>query len=107
MAENTQTGGNDATTRICSVLAAVPRGRVITYGDLAEMAGYPRAARLAGQALRKLPRGTKLPWHRVINAQGRISLPEPGAQRQREKLENEGIILVKGRVDMRKYRWRP
>ncbi|SEA31147.1 O(6)-alkylguanine repair protein YbaZ [Microbulbifer marinus] len=89
------------------MLAAVPRGRVITYGDLAEMAGYPRAARLAGQTLRKLPRDTKLPWHRVINAQGRISLPEPGAQRQREKLEKEGVAFLRGRVDMRKYRWRP
>lgn len=107
MGNNTQTDGNDATTRICSVLAAVPRGRVITYGDLAEMAGYPRAARLAGQTLRKLPRGTKLPWHRVINAQGRISLPEPGAQRQRERLEKEGVTLLNGRVDMARYRWRP
>ncbi|WNZ57457.1 MGMT family protein [Microbulbifer sp. ANSA003] len=93
--------------RICQALAAIPKGRVVTYGDLAEMAGYPRAARLAGQTLRKLPRGTKLPWHRVINAQGRISLPEPGASRQRERLEREGVILLKGRVDMGKYRWKP
>ncbi|SHG23792.1 O(6)-alkylguanine repair protein YbaZ [Microbulbifer donghaiensis] len=107
MGNNAQTGGNDATSRICSVLALVPRGRVITYGDLAEMAGYPRAARLAGQTLRKLPPDTKLPWHRVINAQGRISLPEPGAQRQRDKLETEGIVFLNGRVDMARYRWRP
>ncbi|WP_444942508.1 MGMT family protein [Microbulbifer sp. EKSA008] len=93
--------------RICQALAAIPKGRVVTYGDLAEMAGYPRAARLAGQTLRKLPQGTKLPWHRVINAQGRISLPEPGASRQRERLEREGVILLKGRVDMGKYRWKP
>ncbi|AWF83370.1 cysteine methyltransferase [Microbulbifer sp. A4B17] len=93
--------------RICQALAAIPKGRVVTYGDLAEMAGYPRAARLAGQTLRKLPRGTKLPWHRVINAQGRISLPEPGASRQRERLEREGVTLLKGRVDMNIYRWKP
>ncbi|WP_444935209.1 MGMT family protein [Microbulbifer sp. JMSA004] len=93
--------------RICQALAAIPKGRVVTYGDLAEMAGYPRAARLAGQTLRKLPRGTKLPWHRVINAQGRISLPEPGASRQRKRLESEGVTLLKGRVDMSKYRWKP
>ncbi|WP_323846985.1 MGMT family protein [Microbulbifer magnicolonia] len=107
MRKHTNTGGYDATTRICSVLAAVPRGRVITYGDLAEMAGFPRAARLAGQTLRKLPHDTTLPWHRVINAQGRISLPEPGAGRQRERLEKEGVTLLNGRVDMGKYRWRP
>ncbi|WP_444944887.1 MGMT family protein [Microbulbifer sp. ZKSA006] len=97
----------NALERICQALAAIPEGRVVTYGDLAEMAGYPRAARLAGQTLRKLPRGTKLPWHRVINAQGRISLPEPGASRQRERLESEGITLLKGRVDMGRYRWKP
>ncbi|WP_020412308.1 MGMT family protein [Microbulbifer variabilis] len=96
-----------ALARICRVLASIPTGRVVTYGDLAEMAGYPRAARLAGQTLRKLPKDTKLPWHRVINAQGRISLPEPGASRQRKRLEEEGITLLKGRVDMAKYRWRP
>nr|WP_284500168.1 MGMT family protein [Microbulbifer sp. GX H0434] len=93
--------------RFCRVLAEIPHGHVVTYGDLAEMAGYPRAARLAGQILRKLPRDTRLPWHRVINAQGRISLPEPGARRQRERLEREGIALIRGRVDMKRYRWRP
>ncbi len=92
---------------MCRVLAEIPQGRVITYGDLAEMAGYPRAARLAGQTLRKLPRGTKLPWHRVINAQGRISLPEPAAQRQIARLEKEGITLLNGRIDLVRYRWQP
>lgn len=98
---------SSALARICRVLASIPAGHVVTYGDLAEMAGYPRAARLAGQILRKLPKDTKLPWHRVINAQGRISLPEPGASRQRKRLEHEGITLLKGRVDMAKYRWKP
>lgn len=92
---------------MCRVLAEIPRGRVITYGDLAEMAGYPRAARLAGQTLRKLPRDTRLPWHRVINAQGRISLPEPACRRQIERLEKEGITLLNGKVDLRRFRWRP
>ncbi|MFA0811069.1 MGMT family protein [Microbulbifer epialgicus] len=98
---------DSALARICKVLASIPCGQVVTYGDLAEMAGYPKAARLAGQVLRKLPKDTKLPWHRVINAQGRISLPEPGASRQRQRLENEGITLLKGRVDMARYRWKP
>lgn len=98
---------NDAISRFCRVLAEIPRGHVVSYGDLAEMAGYPRAARLAGQVLRRLPRDTRLPWHRVINAQGRISLPEPRAQHQRERLEREGIVLIEGRVDMKAYRWRP
>ncbi|WP_444898844.1 MGMT family protein [Microbulbifer sp. VAAC004] len=98
---------SDTLARICRVLASIPCGHVVTYGDLAEMAGFPRAARLAGQQLRKLPKDTTLPWHRVINAQGRISLPEPGASRQRERLESEGVSFLQGRVDMAKYRWKP
>ncbi|WP_371877033.1 MGMT family protein [Microbulbifer sp. 2205BS26-8] len=98
---------SSALSRICRVLNAIPSGRVVTYGDLAEMAGYPRAARLAGGVLRKLPKDTQLPWHRVINAQGRISLPEPGASRQRRRLEDEGVTFLKGRVDMTRYRWLP
>ncbi|MCK7599173.1 MGMT family protein [Microbulbifer sp. CAU 1566] len=90
---------------MCLALAQVPSGRVVTYGGLAELAGLPRAARLVGQTLRKLPKDTRLPWHRVLNAQGRISLPEPGAQRQIRRLESEGIVLIKGRVDLVHYRW--
>ena len=101
----TSEDGNDATTRICLALAQVPPGRVVTYGELALLAGYPRAARLVGQTLRKLPQGTRLPWHRVINAQGRISLPEPAAQRQLERLRNEGVTPVNGRVDLAHYGW--
>ncbi|HEY8569817.1 MGMT family protein [Microbulbifer sp.] len=96
---------NDATTRICLALAQVPMGRVVTYGSLAELAGLPRAARLVGQTLRKLPKDTRLPWYRVLNAQGKISLPEPGAQRQKERLEAEGVTLINGKVDLGIYLW--
>lgn len=97
--------GHDATSRICLALAQVPSGRVVTYGGLAELAGLPRAARLVGQTLRKLPKDTRLPWHRVINAQGRISLPEPAAHRQLERLQREGITPVNGKVDLGHYGW--
>lgn len=97
--------GHDATTRICLALAQVPSGRVVTYGELASLAGLPRAARLVGQTLRKLPKDTRLPWHRVINAQGKISLPEPAAQRQLERLRDEGVTPVNGRVDLSHYGW--
>lgn len=96
---------NDATTRICLALAKVPYGRVVTYGSLAELAGLPRAARLVGQTLRKLPKDTRLPWHRVLNAQGKISLPDPGARRQQKRLQAEGIALIKGKVDLGIYLW--
>ena len=104
-AQKTITGDHDATSRICLALAQVPSGRVVTYGGLAALAGLPRAARLVGQTLRKLPKDTKLPWHRVINAQGKISLPEPAAQRQRKLLEREGTIPVNGKIDLKHYGW--
>lgn len=104
-ARKTNFGADDATSRICVALAQVPAGRVVTYGGLAELAGLPRAARLVGQTLRKLPKDTRLPWHRVLNAQGKISLPEPGAKTQRARLEAEGVLLLKGKIDLDHYRW--
>lgn len=105
MVQKTTSADNDATTRIFLALAKVPSGRVVTYGGLAELAGLPRAARLVGQTLRKLPKESTLPWHRVLNAQGRISIPEPGCQRQKARLESEGIVLIRGKVDLSHYRW--
>lgn len=86
-------------------LASVPAGRVITYGQLAAIAGLPRAARLAGRALRDLPKGTELPWHRVINAQGRISLPEDSTsyKEQKRRLEKEGIQFAGNKINLRIY----
>jgi methylated-DNA-protein-cysteine methyltransferase-like protein len=86
-------------------LASVPAGRVVTYGQLAAMAGLARAARLAGRALRDLPEGTELPWHRVINAQGRISLPEDSSsyQEQKRRLAMEGIQFNNNKINLRIY----
>lgn len=88
-------------------LASVPPGRVVTYGQLAAMAGLPRAARLAGNALRNLPEGTELPWHRIINAQGKISLPEGSAsyKEQVRRLEAEGIVISRGKIKLADYGW--
>jgi methylated-DNA-protein-cysteine methyltransferase-like protein len=96
--------------RIWQVVALIPRGRVATYGDVARHAGMPGAARRVGAALRGLPEDTRIPWHRVINAQGKISLPEGSATQytQRERLEAEGIVFrATGRVDFSRYRWYP
>ena len=94
--------------RIWLTVCATPRGRIATYGDIAERAGLPGAARRVGAALRVLPRGTEVPWYRVVNASGKSSLP-PGSQgedRQRAALLEEGVILGKGGAKvLRKYRW--
>ena len=61
--------------RIWAVIGRIPRGRVATYGQVAEVAGYVRRPRLTAQALRHVPDGRDIPWFRVINAQGRIAIP--------------------------------
>lgn len=95
--------------RVWQVLSQVPAGKVVSYGQLAEMAGLPGAARWVGSTLRKLPRGSPLPWHRVITSQGRIALPEnsDAARRQRELLALEGVIITGNKVNMALYRWQP
>ena len=65
--------------RIWHIVARIPSGRVATYGQVAELAGLPGRARLVGHTLSRLPADTGLPWHRVVNSQGRLSFP-PAAQ---------------------------
>jgi methylated-DNA-protein-cysteine methyltransferase-like protein len=94
--------------RIWMTVCAIPRGRIATYGDIAERAGLPGAARRVGAALRKLPRGSEVPWYRVVNASGRSSLPpgSGGEDRQRALLAAEGVLLGAGGVAvLRRYRW--
>jgi len=88
----------------------IPKGRVATYGQVAELAGMPGQARLVGYALNALPDGSRVPWHRVINAQGTVSArAEPGADRQqRSMLEQEGVKFDgRGRTSLPRFRWRP
>lgn len=95
--------------RIRDTVRRIPAGQVATYGQIAAEAGLPRRARMVGQALRGLPEDSDVPWHRVINAQGRISLPEGGEgwARQRARLTAEGVAFRNGRVDLDRYGWRP
>ena len=93
--------------RILGAVKKIPKGRVSTYGNIAEVAGLPRRARLVGTVLRQTPASPRLPWYRVINAGGRISFPvnSDAYERQRSHLEAEGISLVRGRVDLNRYGW--
>lgn len=90
-------------------LAQIPPGKVISYGELASLAGLGRAARWVGRTLSQLPEGSRLPWHRVIAAGGRISLPAGTASgaEQRARLRAEGVSILNERVDMRRHGWRP
>jgi len=95
--------------KVYMVLAAVPSGTVVTYGQVAELAGLPRAARMVGRILGNLPKGTALPWHRVVNAAGKISLPEdsPSFKTQKARLQEEGVVLNNNRVSLKKFNWQP
>ena len=96
--------------RIWQVVMLIPPGAVSTYGDVARMAGIPRGARRVGSALRKIPPETRIPWHRVINSQGRISLPDGSKSQltQKERLEAEGIRFNSSkRIDLNNFRWSP
>lgn len=79
--------------RVWQIVAAIPEGYVTTYGDVAKLAGSPRAARQVGGVLKRLPEGSTLPWHRVVNRHGTISLTGPDLQRQRQALLAEGVMV--------------
>jgi methylated-DNA-protein-cysteine methyltransferase-like protein len=97
-----------ARERIWQVVAAIPPGKVASYGQIARLAGLGRGARQVGHTLRQLPNGSTLPWHRVINSQGKISLPtgSAGATLQRERLEAEGVeFTLAGKVKLNQFGW--
>ncbi len=83
----------------------IPRGRVLTYGQVARLLGVPRGARAVGWALRALPRSqARVPWHRVVGAQGRISLRAgPGPELQKRRLRAEGVGFRLGAVDLGRH----
>lgn len=92
--------------RIFQIVAAIPYGNVTTYGEVAMLAGSPRASRQVGGVLKRLPNGSKLPWHRVINRKGEISLTGDDHQRQKSALLAEGIIFDRyGKIDLQRFRW--
>lgn len=92
--------------QVYRIVRHIPPGRVATYGQIARLLGMPHAARTVGWALRGLPDGSDVPWQRVINAQGAISLGHYGAAVQRALLEEEGIVFDDhGRLDLSVYGW--
>lgn len=95
--------------RIRETIRDIPVGRVASYGQVAEIAGIPRGARQVGYALRNLPEGHDVPWHRVLQASGRIAFDKGsrGYREQRRRLLEEDVAVIAGRVDMQRFRWQP
>ncbi len=98
---------NSLFLRVYALVRRVPRGRVVTYGQVARALGMPRGARTIGWAMRAC-QDPNVPWHRVVNAQGRISLrPTAGYQEQHVRLKQEGIRFSReGTIDLSKYGWK-
>lgn len=88
------------------VVQQVPQGRVTTYGQVAEIVGHGVDARVVGYAMAGLPADVDVPWQRVINRQGKISLTGRGGEAQRQMLEAEGIEFdEQGRIDFNRFGW--
>jgi len=107
--QQSRSGGNSRRRDFYEVIAQVPQGRVATYGQIAALAGHRGLARQVGYALAATPDEWDLPWHRIVNAQGRVS---PRAHTrlhefQEELLKQEGIVFVAGRIDLSRYGWSP
>jgi methylated-DNA-protein-cysteine methyltransferase-like protein len=104
----TRTAGLNFYTRVYDVVRLIPRGKVATYGQVAEIVSHPGAARTVGWALRALREGTNVPWHRVINASGTVSTSrqEDGEILQQSLLEKEGVTFDDlGRTDLSLHQW--
>ena len=89
---------------ILAAVEAIPRGKVASYGQVAALAGLPGRARMVGRVLGNLPAGSEVPWHRVVNARGEISLTGESGARQRSLLASEGVqFRPSGLIDLRRY----
>lgn len=93
--------------KIQQTLLKIPKGKVATYGQIAALAGNPRAARTVGWVLHALPNDSEVPWHRVINAAGRSAFPEHSKRKlQQALLEAEGVVFDnQGQVALQTFQW--
>lgn len=96
--------------QILAVVALIPHGKVASYGQIAKLAGLPRHARMVGKVLQNLDETSQLTWHRVVNAQGKIStchVNTQGQNIQKIKLEAEDIKFVTDKINLKIYQWQP
>lgn len=101
---------NELHRQILEVIALIPYGKVATYGQIAKLAGIPKHARLVGYVLKHLDQESRIPWHRVINSQGKISvmrINEKGENIQQQLLADEGIYLLNNKINLKVFSWAP
>ena len=92
-----------AQDKVWQIVHQIPQGQVASYGQIARLAGMPSHARLVGRILSRLPANSKLPWFRVVNSAGKIT--NPNRVRQQGLLEEEGVVLINGRVNLQLFGW--
>ncbi len=97
------------TEKVINIIQKIPEGRVATYGQIAALAGSPRAARQVVRILHSMSRKHRLPWHRVINGKGQIVLKNDELYHEQfMSLESEGVkVDTNGRIDLDKFQWKP
>lgn len=95
---------NQFTENAIKIIVSVPKGHVMTYGQVARLAGSPRAARQVGWLLRSMSNKYKMPWHRIINSKGIITVSD-GADMQKILLESEGIVVLGKSISLKTYLW--
>ena len=101
---------NELAPLILTVVAQIPYGKVASYGQVARLAGLAKHARLVGYVLKHLDASSEIPWHRVVNAQGKISTQrcnEKSENIQQLKLAAENVFVVNGRISLKQYQWIP
>jgi methylated-DNA-protein-cysteine methyltransferase related protein len=107
--EDMAESSNSAYQRIWQTTLNIPVGKVVSYGQLADLAGLPGRARLAGKALGYAPASLTLPWHRVLRANGQLAFPKGSEQAllQTGLLQEEGVVVLNHRVRMNDFQWQP
>lgn len=101
---------NELHRHILEVVALIPYGKVATYGQIAKLAGLPKHARLVGYVLKHLDAESQIPWFRVINSQGKLSVTRingSGQNIQQDLLEREGVYLLNHKVNLKLFSWQP
>ena len=101
---------NELHRQILEVIALIPYGKVATYGQIAKLAGLPKHARLVGYVLKHLDAESQIPWFRVINSQGKLSVTRingSGQNIQQDLLEREGVYLLNHKVNLKLFGWQP
>lgn len=94
------------TANVIKIIKGIPKGKVMTYGQIAKLAGSPRGARQVSRILHSMSSNYHLPWHRVINAQGEISIKDEEMNHvQRLSLEAEGVVFLNRKVELDKFQW--